>query len=316
MGGERVRGGTPPRVSVLLPVRDGEATLRECLASLFAQSMTDHEVLAVDDHSTDGSRALLEARAREDGRVRVFTNPGRGLVSALNAAASAARAPLLARMDADDVCHPDRLLAQAGRFQAEPGLGVLGTGVRLVGGAAANDGMRRYVDWLNGLAGHDVIVRDIYVESPLAHPTVMMRAETLRRLDGYREFDGPEDYDLWLRAHAAGARFGVLEAVLLDWRDGPGRLSRTDPRYRPERFRELKIQALEAGPLAGRAAVVWGAGPVGKGWCRALRARGHHVAAFVEVHPRRIGARIQGVPVVPVAVAPSLRGALHLAAVG
>ncbi len=306
-----------PRVSVLLPVRDASRTLDECLASLGAQTLSDHEVIAVDDHSTDGSRARLDRAAREDERVRVLDNPGRGLVAALNAGAAAARAPLVARMDADDVCRPDRLRAQAARLDAESDLAVLGTRVRLAGEVRANAGMRAYVDWLNALVDHDAIVRDLYVESPLAHPTVMLRARLLARLGGYRAFEGPEDYDLWLRAHAAGARFAKLPEVLLDWRDGPDRLSRTDPRYAPERFRDVKLAALEAGPLLRHpAAVVWGAGPVGKGWSRALAARGHRVAAFVEVHPRRLGQRIHGVPVVPVEAAVSAPDLLHLAAVG
>lgn len=306
-----------PRVSVLMPVRNAEGTLGECLASLAAQTLDEHEVIAVDDHSTDGSRALLEGAARGDARVRVVENPGRGLVAALNAAATAARATLLARMDADDVSHPDRLRAQAARLDGDPGLMVLGTRVRLFGGARFNQGMRAYVRWLDGLLDHDAIVRDLYVESPLAHPSVMMRASLLARLGGYRDFDGPEDYDLWLRAHAAGARFAKLPDVLLDWRDGPARLSRTDPRYEAGRFRDVKIRALENGPLAHRRrAVVWGAGPVGKGWSRALTARGHQVAAFVEVHPRRLGQHIHGVPVVTVEAAAGLTQALHLAAVG
>jgi glycosyltransferase involved in cell wall biosynthesis len=309
-------GGRTPSVSILLPVRDAERTLGECLRSLTSQSLAEHEVVAVDDHSTDGSRALLESAARQDPRLRVLASHGHGLVAALNTAARAARAPLLARMDADDVCHADRLRAQARRFDDERALDVLGTRVRLIGGGAPNAGMRRYVEWLNGLAHHEDIVRDLYVESPLAHPTVMMRADLLARLGGYRAFDGPEDYDLWLRARAAGARFASLAAVLLDWRDGPSRLTRTDARYGAERFREVKLRALERGVLSHRAVVVWGAGPVGKGWCRALLARGHRVAAFVEVHPRRIGERIHGVPVLPVERATSVPGALHLAAVG
>src|SRR5262249_41208944 len=161
----------------------------------------------------------------------------------------------------DDVCHPDRLRAQKARLDAHPALSVLGTRVRLLGEARDNQGMRDYVDWLNGLLDHEAIVRDLFVESPLAHPTVMMRAEALRALGGYRSFDGPEDYDLWLRAHAAGLVFGKLPEVLLDWRDAPARLSRTDPRYAADRFRAVKLAALERGALAnGRPIVVWGAG--------------------------------------------------------
>jgi hypothetical protein len=173
------------------------------------------------------------------------------------------------------------------------------------------------VEWLNALVDHPAIVRDLLVESPLAHPSVMMRADALRALGGYRDFDGPEDYDLWLRAHARGLRFGKDPAVLLDWRDGDARLTRRDPRYAPARFRALKLAALLAGPLrSAPPVVVWGAGPIGKAWARDLRAEGGTVAAFVEVDPRKIGRVVHGAPVVPVAGATAVAGAVHLAAVG
>jgi hypothetical protein len=177
--------------------------------------------------------------------------------------------------------------------------------------------MRAYVEWQNALLDHGAMARDRFVESPLVHPSVAMRTAALRGLRGWREFDGPEDYDLWLRAFDAGLRFAKLAEVLLEWRDSPGRLTRTDPRYAPARFLALKLEALARGPLArSRPVVVWGAGPVGKAWSRALRAAGHELRAFVEVDPRKIGARLHGVPVVAVSEAGALRGPLHLAAVG
>jgi glycosyltransferase involved in cell wall biosynthesis len=305
-----------PLVSVLLPVRDGAATLGECLASLRAQTLRDHEVVAVDDGSTDATRALLLQAARLDPRVRVLSTPARGIAAALNASLALAGAPLLARMDADDVAHPDRLARQAARLRDDGDVDVLGCRVRLFGERAAG-GMHAYVEWLNALVDHPAIVRDLLVESPLAHPSVMMRADALRALGGYRDFDGPEDYDLWLRAHARGLRFGKDPAVLLDWRDGDARLTRRDPRYAPARFRALKLAALLAGPLrSAPPVVVWGAGPIGKAWARDLRAEGGTVAAFVEVDPRKIGRVVHGAPVVPVAGATAVAGAVHLAAVG
>jgi glycosyltransferase involved in cell wall biosynthesis len=303
-------------------VRDGQETVRACLESLSRQTLADHEVVAVDDGSADETQAILAATARADARVRIVRTSPRGLVAALNTALAEARAPLLARMDADDVAHPERLALQAAGLDEDPRCAVLGCGVRLVvlsgpETLGANRGMRDYVEWLNRLLTHEDIVRDLFVESPLAHPSVMMRAEALRALGGYRDFEGPEDYDLWLRAHAAGWRFGKRREVLLDWRDRAGRLTRRDPRYAAARFRDLKIEALERGPLGGgRSVVVWGAGRVGKGWARALGERGHRVAAFVEVDPRKIGQRIHGAAVVAVAGAGAYEGALHLAAVG
>jgi glycosyltransferase involved in cell wall biosynthesis len=299
---------------VLLPVRDGQETLRACLDSLSAQTFADHEVVAVDDGSSDATPAMLAAAAGADPRLRVVRTPPRGLVAALNAGLAHARGGLLARMDADDVCHRDRLALQVKGLEDDPRCAILGCGVEATNAPA---GMRDYVAWLNGLLTHEDIVGDLLVESPLVHPSVMMRAEVLRELGGYRAFDGPEDYDLWLRAHARGERFGKRREVLLHWRDHPGRLTRADPRYAAERFRDLKLDALARGPLrAPRGVVVWGAGPVGKGWARALHARGHDVTAFVEVDRRKIGQRIHGARVVDVAGAAAFRDHLHLAAVG
>jgi glycosyltransferase involved in cell wall biosynthesis len=302
-----------PRVSVVLPVRDAARTLKECLLSLRGQSLREHEVVAVDDGSRDASLEILETFAREDSRVRVVPTDARGLVAALNTGFEAARAPLVARMDADDVARDDRLLLQARCLEESAAIDVLGCRVSVDG--AANAGMRAYVDWSNTLLHHDSIVDDLFVESPLVHPSVMMRRVVLEPLRGWRAFDGPEDYDLWLRAHEAGFRFGKLDEVLLLWRDGPARLTRTDPRYAADRFLALKIESLERLRLgAPRPLVIWGAGKIGKRWARELQARGHRIGAFVEVDPAKIGQRIHGALVVGVSAVPE--GALHLAAVG
>jgi hypothetical protein len=300
-------------------VRDAVDTLPECLDSLARQTLGDHEVVAVDDGSRDGSGQLLEARASRDPRLRLLRTPPRGLVPALDLALAEARAPLVARMDADDVAHPERLERQAGRLETDARVDVLGSRVELLSAAGVppSGGMRTYVDWLNQLLDHASMARERFVESPLVHPSVAMRRATLVALGGWHPVPGPEDYHLWLRGFAAGLRFAKLPQTLLRWRDRPQRLTRTDPRYAPERFMALKLAALRRGVLgADRSAVVWGAGPIGKTWARALLAAGNPVAAFVEVDPRKIGERIHGVPVIAVADAARTPEALHLAAVG
>jgi glycosyltransferase involved in cell wall biosynthesis len=307
------------RLSVLVPVRDAQDTLSECLGSLRSQTLTDHEVVVVDDGSSDTTPACLETWAREDPRLRVLRTSRLGLVPALNLALAEARAPLVARMDADDVAHPERLEKQARRLGEDARVDVLGCRVELVceTGVPPAGGMRAYVDWSNGLLGHEAMERDRFVESPLVHPSVAMRRQTLLDLGGWPDPDGPEDYELWLRCFEAGLRFEKLDQVLLRWRDRPGRLTRADPRYSPARFLATKVAALGRGPLAsGRPVVVWGAGDIGKAWARALKRAGHQVRAFVEVHPRRIGETIHGAPVIAVVDAAGLRGPLHLAAVG
>jgi len=301
---------------VLLPVRNAQATLGDCLESLSAQTFPDFELIALDDGSHDASRALLEAAARRDPRVRLVVEPQRGIVAALNQALAHVRAPLIARMDADDVAHPERLALQVLRLARDPDVDLLGCGVRVIGGVR-NAGLRAYAEWSNRLLSHDDITRDLFVESPLVHPSWMARKEAFADLGGYREDAGPEDYDLLLRAYARGMRFAKLPEILLDWRDSETRLTRCDPRYDPDRFRERKIEALVAGPLGvGRPTVIWGAGPIGKSWAKDLRARGVEVRAFIDVHPRRIGQRIHGVLVADVRAATAHAGALHLLALG
>jgi hypothetical protein len=177
--------------------------------------------------------------------------------------------------------------------------------------------MAAWAEWTNGLLDHDAIARERFVESPLVHPTVVLRATRLRALGGWRDGPWPEDYELWLRGLDAGWRFAKLPDVLLTWRDHGRRLTRRDPRYAPARFLDLKLEALARGPLAARPPVVlWGAGPIGKAWARALVAAGQRLAAFVEVDPRKIGGSLLGAPVVTVADATRVGGAVHLAAVG
>ncbi|MBW2734763.1 MAG: glycosyltransferase [Deltaproteobacteria bacterium] len=290
----------PPEVSVLLPVRDGAATLAAALESLASQSHREHEVIVVDDGSQDESIDIVKGFAQRDPRVRLVEPGAVGLVAALNIAAQEARAPILARMDADDICMPYRLRRQLSWLRRRPELTVVGSLVETFGSAADNAGWQRYIKWLNSCRDEERIARELLVESPLAHPSVMMRRGPFESVGGYRDFDGPEDYDLWLRLARAGARFAKVPVVLLRWRDHAQRLTRMDSRYRPEAFLALKIEHLLAGPLKERARplLLWGAGRDGGRFGRALLARGVAIEAFIDIDPRRIGNTRHGRPVV------------------
>jgi hypothetical protein len=224
-------------------------------------------------------------------------------------------------MDADDVALPRRFAAQAAALAAEPALDVLGTHVRVVAqGDEVTPGMRRYEAWLTSLVTPADIARDLFIESPLCHPTVMARRARLVAAGGYRDVDGPEDYDLWLRLARDGAAMANLPEVMLEWRDRPARATRTDPRYRAEAILRLKLRHLlgwRLGASSGARRVgIWGAGPFGKRWSRRLRARGVAVAFFVEVSPRKIGQVIHGAPVISAAALPPPGTVPVLVAVG
>ncbi|HEX7051066.1 MAG TPA: glycosyltransferase [Longimicrobiales bacterium] len=289
-----------PRISILMPCRDAAACLTEAAASLDTQTYPDFEVVAVDDGSEDHTHDALLDWARRDPRVRVLRSPRRGIVAALTAGLAAAHGELIARMDADDVADPQRFEKQVALLDAEPTITACGTGVRYFPRAAVRDGARRYERWLNGLTTPDAIARDIFVECPIPHPTLLIRRSALVAVGGYREIGAPEDYDLVLRLWAAGHRMAKVPEVLLHWRESPGRASRTDPRYSAAAFRRLKVDVLRRTLLAHRdGAVVWGAGPTGKALARELSAQGVRLRAFVDLDPRKIGQTIHGAPVIP-----------------
>ncbi len=307
-----------PAVSVLLPVRDALPYLPACRRSLARQSLRDFEVVAVDDGSNDGTGAFLAHWAREDPRVRVLS-PGRvGLVEALNRGLAACRAPLVARMDADDACHPLRLELQAAYLERHPEVGLVASRVRFFPVHRVAGGFLRYEAWLNGLLTHGAMMRERFAESPVAHPSVMLPRKVLQAAGGYRDLGWPEDHDLWLRLAAAGIRFAKLPEVLVFLREHPGRLTRTDPRYSTRAFLELKAHHLLAGPLAGgRPFAVWGAGPTGRRLASLLLEGGGRLEAFVDIDPAKVGRTARGVPILAPETVPGLAagGGVILAAV-
>jgi glycosyltransferase involved in cell wall biosynthesis len=310
-------------VSILMPCRNAAPHLGEAIASVRAQTFTDFEVIAVDDGSTDSTFDQLYGWARADGRVRVIQGHGRGLVAALATGLAAARGEIIARMDADDIAEPTRLERQMALMRADPRVAACGTRVEYFPDAVVRDGARRYERWLNAVTTPAEIERDMFIECPIPHPTLVARRSVLAGVGGYREMGWPEDYDLILRIWAAGHRLAKVPEVLLRWREHAGRASRQEPRYHPDRFSDVKIHFLQKTLLAGgREAVVWGAGPIGKSFARKLTSAGTRVIAFVEVAPGKIGQEIHGAPVVAPHRAGEFAGAgspsraLVLAAVG
>lgn len=291
-----------PQVSMLLPVRDAAGTLASALASVAAQTLADWELVAVDDGSTDGTGARLDAWAASDARVRVVHTPPLGIVAALNRGLALARAPLVARMDADDVCAPDRLRVQVGRLRAEPALGVLGCRVAFGGDRAAQAGYARYADWINGLLAHEDMALARFRESPLAHPSVVFRRELVERHGGYRAGPFPEDYELWLRWFEAGVRFAKAPETLLTWNDPPDRLSRRHPHYALENFYAIKAEYLARWLAAHNPfhpdIVAVGAGRVTRRRVEVLMARGIRVTAWADLDPGKVGRRYHDAPVI------------------
>jgi glycosyltransferase involved in cell wall biosynthesis len=285
-----------------MPVRDAESTLPVCLESIRRQRGPSWECVAVDDGSRDGSRTCLEQAAASDARFRVLSQPPAGIVPALTRGLRACRGRYIARMDADDVMLARRLARQVQALANDPALSAVGCHVRIFPrrrwSTSAPAGRREYEAWLNSLASAADVARDAFIECPLAHPTLMIERATLERY-GYRDAGWPEDYDLVLRLLADGHRLSVVPERLLCWRDGESRLSRTSKTYSIERFTACKAHFLAHGFLRERGDdyVLWGYGNTGRTLAKALLGHGKRPRAIVELHPGRVGQRIQGAPV-------------------
>jgi glycosyltransferase involved in cell wall biosynthesis len=288
-----------PSISVLLPVRDAAPWLEDCLASLARQTFADFEVIAVDDGSADGSGDILDRWATADQRIEVIHQSAEGLVPALNTGLARCRGAFVARMDADDISHPRRLELQAGLFDAHPEIGVVSCLVRHFPSRRVARGFRIYEGWLNSLRSHEEMATARFIESPLAHPSVMARCRALVDVGGWRDVDWPEDYDLWLRLFESDVGFAKVDRTLFLWREHGLRLTRTDARYSVASFLRCKAHYLARGPLAGGSEVIlWGAGQTGRRLSRHLREKGVRIARVVDIDPAKIGGALRGIPVI------------------
>lgn len=196
----------PPRFTIGLSVRDAEPYLRACLASIFAQTVTDWELIAVDDGSHDQSRSML--RSVRDDRVRLLPDGGsRGLAVRLNQLVRAARAPYFVRMDADDIMHPERLAILANALGAPDDATVVGSHAYAID--AANRVVGRIGQPPDAGQGFDV-----FIHPTVAAPTSWFRAHPYDEDPAFRRC---EDAELWPRARAQ-SRYVVLEQALLYYR--------------------------------------------------------------------------------------------------
>ncbi len=288
-----------PVVSILMPVRNEGRFLPAAILSMQRQTFTDWELVAVDDSSSDNTARILADAAAGDKRIIVLQNPAQGLVPALNYGLAACRADLVARMDGDDISHPERLAVQINLLNSNSEIGLVACSFRHFPRQVLRSGMLGYEKWQNSLDTHDKTVADIFVESPFVHPGVMFRKGLVTEIGGYRQMGWAEDYDLWLRLAAGGTRFARTVKPLLFWRDRPERATRTMPEYSLESFRRCKLHHLQAGFLAGVESVVLaGAGKEGRAWRRILMDKGITVSLWVDVDPLKSGRILHGVNVV------------------
>jgi len=310
-----------PRVSVLMPCYNVRETVVETLQSLVSQSERDIEIVAVDDGSEDDTLQVLENWSQKDRRINVISRGHEGVIPTLNHGLTVCKAEYIARMDADDLAQEERLALQAQYLDDHPEIALVSSLVSGFPKEAVGKGFQIYLNWLNSLLTEEDIHREIFIESPVVHPSVMYRKSVIEDLGGYQDYGWPEDYDLWMRMYINGNRFAKIPQVLVQWREHEKRLTRTDDRYSMVNMLRLKAHYLMHGPLIDRDAIIlWGAGSIGGRVGKLLKEAGFPVDAYIDVDPKRIGSTRHGHTIYAADDVPSLWSAhktpVILAAVG
>jgi glycosyltransferase involved in cell wall biosynthesis len=227
------------KVSVIMPVYNGEKYIRDAILSLVDQSLKSIEIIIVDDHSSDRTPEIINIFARQESRIKVFRNSyTSGICYSLNKAISYASCELIARMDADDISHPYRLEKQLAFFYSYPETVLVGSNIELIDPNGKKIGQRSYPKT------HIEILKALKDYPPFCHPSVMLRKSAVLKVGGYREkYRDAEDYDLWLRLSKAG-NMANLQENLLKYRLHPGQISITRIRNQHRRHMEARREIL------------------------------------------------------------------------
>ena len=210
-----------PAISVAMSVYNGGPYLDAAIHSIRSQTFADFEFLILDDGSTDDSASIIAAHAASDARIRPIFRENRGLVASLNQLVAEARAPLVARMDADDISLPDRFARQMAFLVANPGHGVIGTDCSRIG----PDGQELALPPIIRPLTHEQILANLESGPLLNHNAVIYERDAVLAVGGYRPaFAHAEDYDLWLRLSQV-TRLANLPEKLVAYRIYPGQVS-------------------------------------------------------------------------------------------
>ncbi len=258
-------------ISILTPFKNAAPFLSECIASIVSQTETDWELIAVNDGSTDDSKAIVEEFAKTEGRIQVFENHGSGIIDALRLAYSRSSGTFITRMDADDIMAPNKLEVLKHNLMVNgPGNVAVGL-VRYFSADGVKEGYRHYEGWLNHLTASGTNYSDIYRECVIPSPCWMTYRHDLECCGAFHPDEYPEDYDLTFRFYSNGLKVIPCSDVLHHWRDHGQRTSRNDPNYADNRFLELKLKwFLQLTHDRKSTLVVWGCAAKGKLLTKAL----------------------------------------------
>lgn len=240
---------------------------------------------------------LLSAFAEKDPRIKVFKNPGHGIVDALQKALANSCGKFISRMDADDLMPPGRLEKMVRAISSSPPKTVVTGLVEYFSDTEISEGYRSYQQWLNAIALENSHWTHLYRECVVASPNWIMHTAELKEIGGFQGLEYPEDYDLVFRWYQNNFNIKVVPEITLNWREHPARTSRTSENYSQRKFFQLKLQRFIQSDLQTKNLVLWGTGVKAR---LAADILSRHQLPFhwMDLHPEKYPNEIDDHPIV------------------
>ena len=275
-------------------------------------------MIIIENGSSDCTYQLIN-NSYNDNRIKLYQLDAACLVTSLNYGLEKSVGKYIARMDHDDISHHLRLQKQVDFLNKNPETGVVATLVKFHSLTSKGLGLSEYVDWQNSLISWHEIFHNRFVESPIVHPSTMIRRSVLEAFDSWSQGNFPEDYELWLRLISNGVKIAKIPEELLVWIDSDERLTRKDSRYSIDAFYQMKTRYLSSWiqqELESRELYIWGAGKKSSKRALILENFGTEIKGFIDIDSKKIGKEISKKPIISYKKIPELKSPFILSYVG
>lgn len=278
------------KISVILPFYNSGNELDKAIQSIVDQTYPHWTLILVSNNGSETGLNIALRHQAADKRIRLIKEPQQGIAFALNTGLHHANTEYIARMDADDVSHPERLAQQVAFLDSNLDIDVVSSQTTFDTQIAGSTGYSLFVDWQNSIITPDEHAISRFIESPLAHPSVMFRKSLTDKYGLYDTGPVPEDYELWLRWFDKDVKFHKLPDELLTWTDHPQRLSRNHENYSKEAFFNIKCQYLarwiKRTVPSNKKIIVCGSSRIGRKRADLLKELGVNIFGFTDVKKR------------------------------
>lgn len=308
---------TKPLVSIIMAVKDTAPYLHACLDSILAQSYSNWELIAVNDHSSDDTPRILEEYSKKDTRIIYADGDGHRLIPTLQTAYKLSSGELINRMDSDDKMPEYKLEVLVSEWlNYGKGNVIAGGTEHFVDNGEVGDGFLKYEKWLNNVAKNNLHYQEIYRECVIPSHCWLIHREDFDTVDAFNPLVYPEDYDLCFRMYAKKLNIVGIDVILHHWRDRSNRISRTWEEYKDNRYYNLKVKNFnKIDRDTSRELVLWGAGRNGKDLVKLFIESEATKPAWVCDNYRKIGHDIYGIVMQSTQVLPELNNPQIIVAV-